>query len=34
MRMVSAANYNDGVLHLTVPKKEEAQRLVRTVEVN
>jgi HSP20 family protein len=28
-----SANYTDGVLHLTVPKKEEAQRMVRTVEV-
>jgi HSP20 family protein len=28
-----AATYTDGVLHLTVPKKEEAQRVVRTVEV-
>lgn len=28
-----AAIYNDGVLHLTVPKKEEAQRVVRNVEV-
>ena len=27
------ANYNDGVLHLSVPKKEEAQRVVRSVEV-
>lgn len=28
-----AATYTDGVLHLTVPKKEEAQRVVRNVEV-
>jgi HSP20 family protein len=27
------ATYTDGVLHLTVPKKEEAQRIVRNVEV-
>jgi HSP20 family protein len=27
------ASYNDGVLHLSVPKKEEAQRVVRSVEV-
>jgi len=29
-----AANYTDGVLHLSVPKKEEAQRISRTVEVD
>src|SRR4051812_8296010 len=27
------ATYTDGVLHLSVPKKEEAQRVVRTLEV-
>lgn len=27
------AVYTDGVLHLSVPKKEEAQRMIRTVEV-
>jgi HSP20 family protein len=28
-----SADYTDGVLHLCVPKKEEAQRIVRSVEV-
>lgn len=28
-----SADYTDGVLHLCVPKKEEAQRVVRNVEV-
>jgi HSP20 family protein len=28
-----SATYTDGILHLTVPKKEDAQRVTRTVEV-
>lgn len=28
-----AARYNDGILHLTLPKKEEAQKLSRQIDI-
>jgi HSP20 family protein len=28
-----AASYNNGILHITLPKKENAQRLSRTIEI-